>query len=53
MPGDDSPRKAEVKYLVKRVEEQLKRSADVLPEAALAEYREALRTYKELAKTAR
>ena len=47
------PRKAEVEYLVKRVEEQLKRSARVLPEAALAEYRAALRVYKELAKTAR
>ena len=47
------PRKAEVEYLVKRVEEQLKRSAGVLPEAALAEYREGLRTYQELLKTAR
>jgi hypothetical protein len=47
------PRKAEVEYLVKRVEGQLKRSAAVLPEAALAEYRDGLRVYKELAKTAR
>jgi hypothetical protein len=47
------PRPAEVAYLVKRVEEQLQRSAGVLPEAALAEYRAALRVYKELAKTAR
>jgi hypothetical protein len=47
------PRKAEVEYLVKRVEEQLQRSAGVLPEAALAEYREGLRTYQELLKTAR
>jgi hypothetical protein len=47
------PRKAEVAYLVKRVEEQLKRSAGVLPEAALAEYRAGLRTYRELMKTAR
>ena len=47
------PRKAEVEYLVKRVEEQLKRSAGVLPEAALAEYRAALRAYKALAKSAR
>jgi hypothetical protein len=47
------PRKAEVEYLVHRVEEQLKRSAGVLPEAALVEYREGLRTYKELVKTAR
>ena len=48
-----SPRKAEVEFLVQRVEAQLKRSADVLPEAALAEYREGLRVFKELAKTAR
>jgi hypothetical protein len=47
------PRKSEVEYLVKRVDEQWKRSADVLPEAALAEYREALRVYTELLKTAR
>src|SRR5262249_17111537 len=46
-------RTAEVEYLVKRVEEQLRRSAGVLPEAALAEYREGLRVYKELVKTAR
>src|SRR5262249_33291726 len=47
------PRPAEVAYLVKRVEDQLQRSAGVLPEAALAEYRAALRAYKGLAKTAR
>jgi hypothetical protein len=47
------PRKAEVEYLVKRVEEQLRRSAGVLPEAALAEYREGLRAYKEVLKAAR
>jgi len=47
------PRKVEVESLIKRVEEQLKRSAGVLPEAALVEYREGLRTYKELVKTAR
>jgi hypothetical protein len=47
------PRKAEVAYLVRRVEEQLKRSAGVLPEPALAEDRAALRAYKELAKSAR
>jgi hypothetical protein len=47
------PRKAEVDYLVQRVEGQLQRSAGVLPEAALAEYRQALRSYRDLAKTAR
>jgi hypothetical protein len=47
------PRKADVEYLVQRVAEQLQRSAGVLPEAALAEYREGLRAYQELLKTAR
>jgi hypothetical protein len=47
------PRKAEVEYLVRRVEEQMKRSAAVLPEAALAEYHRGLRAYSDLLKTAR
>jgi hypothetical protein len=40
------PRRAEVEYLVRRVEDQLARSKDVLPEPALEEYREALRFYR-------
>lgn len=47
------PRKEEVAFLIKRVEEQLARSADVLPRAALDEYREALRAYQEIARNAR
>jgi hypothetical protein len=47
------PRKVEVEFLIQRVEEQLRRSAEVLPEAALEEYRTALRAFQELAKTAR
>jgi hypothetical protein len=47
------PRREEVEYLIKRVEDQITRSADVLPKAALDEYREALRVYREIAKTAR
>jgi hypothetical protein len=47
------PRKVEVEYLLRRVDEQVTRSADVLPEAALAEYREALRIYQAIAKNAR
>lgn len=47
------PRKAEVDFLSARVADQLRRSADVLPEAALDEYRQALKAYNELAKTAR
>jgi hypothetical protein len=47
------PRKVDVDFLINRVEEQLRRSADVLPESALAEYRRALGMYKDLAKTAK
>jgi hypothetical protein len=47
------PRSGEIEYLVRRVEEQIVRSKDVLPAEALAEYREALRVYKEIAEKAR
>jgi hypothetical protein len=47
------PRKREVEFLVKRVADQIERSKDVLPKAALDEYREALRIYQELARDAR
>ncbi len=47
------PRRAEAEFLARRVEEQIERSRAVLPEAALAEYREALRAYKEIAARAR
>jgi hypothetical protein len=47
------PRRAEVEYLVHRVEVQIDRSADVLPRPALDEYREALGIYRKLLETAR
>jgi hypothetical protein len=47
------PRRQEVEFLIKRVEDQLARSADELPKAALDEYREALRAYQQLARNAR
>ena len=47
------PRKEEVEYLVRRVEEQITRSAGVLPGPALDEYRAALRAYRAIAETAR
>jgi hypothetical protein len=47
------PRRAEVEYLIRRVEEQITRSAGVLPEPALAEYRAALQRYRAIAETAR
>lgn len=47
------PRKEEVAYLIRRVEEQITRSAGVIPEPALNEYRAALRAYRAIAETAR
>jgi len=40
------PRAAEIEFLIRRVEEQIARSNDVLPAAALDEYREALQVYR-------
>lgn len=47
------PRKEEVEWLIKRVEDQITRSGSVIPEPALVEYKEALRIYKQVAKDAR
>jgi hypothetical protein len=47
------PRRAEVDFLIKRVEDQIARSKELLPAAAIAEYEEALRAYQEIAKMAR
>jgi hypothetical protein len=47
------PRREEVAYLIARVQDQIKRSTDVLPKTALDEYREAWRIYQQIAKTAR
>jgi hypothetical protein len=46
------PRKAEIAYLVRRVEEQLTRNEKVLSKEAVAEYREALRVYRQIAEAA-
>jgi hypothetical protein len=46
------PRAVEIDFLIKRVEDQIARSKDVLPAAALDEYREALRIYQEVKKAA-
>jgi hypothetical protein len=40
------PRAVEIEFLIRRVEEQIARSKDVLTPAALEEYREALRAYR-------
>ena len=47
------PRKAEVEYLVDRVEKEIARSRGTLPEAAIAEYEKALEAYGWIAKSAR
>jgi hypothetical protein len=47
------PRRVEIQYLIRRVEEQITRSAGVIPGPALDEYRAALRAYREIARTAR
>jgi len=47
------PRKGEVEYLIRRVDTQIQRSAGVIPEPALEEYRSALRAYRTIAETAR
>jgi hypothetical protein len=47
------PRKFEANYLIERVESQIKRSGPVLPEAALEEYRQALKAYRAAAERAR
>lgn len=46
------PRAAEIDYLIRRVEEQIARSKDVLPPAALAEYQDALRAYQDVKRAA-
>jgi hypothetical protein len=40
------PRKVEVHFLIKRVEEEIARNTGVLPDPAMAEYRQALEFYK-------
>ncbi len=47
------PRKAEINFLIQRMEEQIQRNKGILPEGALGEYRTALQIYKNIAKTAR
>jgi len=46
------PRAAEIDFLIRRVEDQIARSEDVLPAAAMEEYREALRIYQDVKKAA-
>jgi hypothetical protein len=47
------PREQEIDFLVRRVRDELQRNAEILPEPALDEFREALRIYEEIARRAR
>jgi hypothetical protein len=47
------PRKAEVEYLISRVEKEIERNKGVLSAEALAEFREALAHYQKIAETAK
>lgn len=47
------PKQAEVRYFVRRMEEELVNNRGVLKPAALAEYQKALEAYREIAKRAR
>lgn len=47
------PRRDQVRYLIQRCEEEIARNKDVLSEAELAEYREALEFYRSKLATAR
>ncbi len=46
------PRKEQIRYLMQRIESQIKRSKDYLPKEAIDEYKKALQKYKAIAKTA-
>jgi hypothetical protein len=47
------PRKAEVEYLIDRVERDMERNVGVLSRDALAEYRKALDIYQKIAQRAK
>src|SRR5262249_30053866 len=47
------PRRAEIDFLLKRVTDELARSEKILPPDAVQEYREALRIYQDIARSAR
>jgi hypothetical protein len=47
------PRRVEVEFLVQRVEDEIARNAELLSDAAMDEYREALKFYKDQLATAR
>ncbi|MHC4890876.1 MAG: CehA/McbA family metallohydrolase [Planctomycetota bacterium] len=46
------PGKAEIDFLIKRMQEQIKRNEGILPEEALDEYRQALEVYQTIGRSA-
>ena len=47
------PRQREIDFLIRRVADEIKRNEGILNEASMAEFHEALRIYKDIAKRAR
>lgn len=47
------PRKEEIQFLIRRVEDEIARNEGILSDAAMDEFREALRIYKNIAERAR
>ena len=47
------PRQREIDFLIRRVTDEIKRNEGILNEASMAEFREALRIYRDIAKRAR
>jgi hypothetical protein len=47
------PRKEEIGFLIRRMQEQIERNEGVLPKEALDEYRQALKIYQKIARSAR
>jgi hypothetical protein len=43
------PRREEIAFLINRIEQQIARSSEVLPEEAISEYQEALNAYRRIA----
>lgn len=51
--ADIAPRRAEIASVIERMQQQIERNREIVPAAALDEYRQALATYEEIAQRAR
>lgn len=47
------PHREEVEFLIRRIRDEIHRNTDLLPDATLDEYREALKTYESISRRAR